>query len=70
MDQLRGVSLAEAWPHIPDGDRLRLASAMGEALAALHSVRDPRLDAVSADWPTFMRRTTRHRGGAAAAARP
>lgn len=54
MDQLRGVSLAEAWPHIPDDDRLRLAAAMGEALAALHSVRDPRLDAVRIDWPRFI----------------
>ena len=54
MDQLRGVSLAEAWPRIPDDDRLRLAAAMGEALAALHSVRDVGLDAVRIDWPRFI----------------
>jgi hygromycin-B 7''-O-kinase len=54
MDQLRGVSLAEAWPHVPADDQLRIAAAMGEALAELHSVSDVRLDAVRVDWPHFI----------------
>jgi hygromycin-B 7''-O-kinase len=54
MDQLHGDSLAEAWPHIPVDDRLRLAARMGEFLAELHSLRDARLDAVRVDWSSFI----------------
>jgi hygromycin-B 7''-O-kinase len=54
MDQLHGGSLAEAWPHIPAGDRLRLAGMMGEFLAEFHSLRDARLGAVRVDWPGFI----------------
>ncbi len=55
MDQLHGVSLAEAWPHVPADDRIRIAAAMGEALAELHCVSDVRLDAVRFDWPSFIK---------------
>jgi hygromycin-B 7''-O-kinase len=54
MERLRGVSLAAAWPEIPHPDRLCLAAALGEGLAALHAVRDPRLESLRGDWPAFL----------------
>jgi hygromycin-B 7''-O-kinase len=60
MERLPGVSLAAAWPEIPDADRVRLAAALGEGLAALHAVRDPRLEPLRGDWPGFL--ATQRRG--------
>ena len=54
MDRLHGVGLAEAWPEIPGTERLRLAEQMGEALAMLHALRDPRLETVRVDWAGFI----------------
>jgi hygromycin-B 7''-O-kinase len=54
MDRLRGALLSEAWPILGDEDRTRLATELGGALRALHSIRDPALDIVRVDWPTFL----------------
>jgi hygromycin-B 7''-O-kinase len=56
MQRLRGESLAVAWPRIPVRDRERLAGELGEALAALHALRGPALDALDPpDWDELMR---------------
>lgn len=56
MERLRGASLAVTWPRIPAPDRERLASQLGEALAALHALRPPVLDKLGPpDWDDFMR---------------
>lgn len=55
MTQLEGVGLARAWPEIPPDEQPGLAEAVGRTIAALHAVRDPRLEPVRIDWPTFRR---------------
>ncbi len=57
MTRLRGESLAVAWPRIPRDNRLELAAAVGETLAALHAVSSPAVDQVvgPGDWDAFLR---------------
>lgn len=54
MGRLAGETLASAWPRIPAEDRFRLADGIGRALAALHAVRDARLEALRQDWTAFV----------------
>lgn len=54
MSRLEGESLARAWPRIGPEDRLRLAQSLGESLAALHALRDPRLAGLPGDWRPFI----------------
>jgi hygromycin-B 7''-O-kinase len=56
MSQLPGTELAAAWPAIPRPDQERVASAVGEVLAALHSVDPDPLHAIlgPADWAGFL----------------
>ncbi|MGW4829800.1 phosphotransferase family protein [Amycolatopsis japonica] len=55
MERLRGETLKDAWPKLSTEDKHRLAPELGEALAALHSLRDPRLDVLGPpDWTTFV----------------
>ncbi|WP_410585279.1 phosphotransferase family protein [Amycolatopsis sp. lyj-108] len=55
MERLRGETLKDAWPKLSTEDKQRLAPELGEALAALHSLHDPRLDVLDpADWATFV----------------
>jgi hygromycin-B 7''-O-kinase len=56
MSRLEGVSLADAWPRIGQENRLRLAQSLGESLAALHALRDPRLERFRGDWDGFIER--------------
>jgi hygromycin-B 7''-O-kinase len=57
MSRLHGESLAAAWPRIPPGRQARLAADLGEALAALHAVASPALDALGPpDWGHFIAR--------------
>lgn len=55
MERLRGETLKDAWPKLSTEDKQRLAPELGEALAALHSLHDPRLDVLGPpDWATFV----------------
>ncbi|MGY6655196.1 phosphotransferase [Amycolatopsis sp. TRM77291] len=55
MERLRGETLKDAWPKLSTEDKHRLAPELGEALAALHSLRDPRLDVLEPpDWAAFV----------------
>ncbi|MGW5702132.1 phosphotransferase family protein [Amycolatopsis japonica] len=55
MERLRGETLKDAWPKLSTEDKHRLAPELGEALAALHSLRDPRLDVLGPpDWAAFV----------------
>jgi hygromycin-B 7''-O-kinase len=54
MTRLKGECLVDCWPRIPAGDRIGLAEALGETLATLHALRDPRLDRWKQDWGGFM----------------
>ena len=55
MERLRGESLATAWPRIGDADQHRLLAALGEALAALHAIRDPVLATLAPPkWAAFV----------------
>lgn len=54
MSRLEGISLAEAWPLIGGDDRLQLAQSIGEALSALHAIRDPRLMRIRQEWNRFI----------------
>ena len=50
MERLRGQPLTSAWPRA-SAQRRRLAAQLGEALAALHAISAPELDALGpADW--------------------
>lgn len=51
---LRGRSLDESWGLIDPSDRLRLCSVIGEALAVLHGLTDPRLTGLADDWDGFL----------------
>lgn len=55
MTQLEGVGLAAAWPEVSPDERERLAEAVGGMIAALHAVRDDRLEPIRRDWPAFRR---------------
>ncbi|RJL24243.1 phosphotransferase family protein [Bailinhaonella thermotolerans] len=52
MDRLTGLGLADVWDEIPRGDRLRLAGALGETLAALHEIPAPELG--PPDWTAWI----------------
>ncbi len=58
MSRLRGEGLAHAWPRIPQADRERLASEVGDMLAALHSLDpEPLTDVLGpGDWGAFVDR--------------
>jgi Phosphotransferase enzyme family len=57
MQRLHGQPLTTAWPHIPVAQRRRLAAQLGEALAALHAITAPELDALGPpDWDRFLAR--------------
>ncbi|MER7701485.1 aminoglycoside phosphotransferase family protein [Kitasatospora sp. NPDC097605] len=63
MSRLRGAELAPAWAGLTAGERERIATGAGEALAALHAL-DPRplADALGpGDWGAFI---DRQRAGA------
>jgi hygromycin-B 7''-O-kinase len=55
MSRLSGESLATAWPRLEAADRERLMVELGEALAALHAIRDPVLVTFAPpDWAAFV----------------
>ncbi|HET6290724.1 MAG TPA: aminoglycoside phosphotransferase family protein, partial [Amycolatopsis sp.] len=55
MERLRGGTLKDAWPKLSTEDKRLLAPELGEALAALHSLHDPRLAVLAPpDWATFV----------------
>jgi hygromycin-B 7''-O-kinase len=55
MERLPGQTLAEAWPELSTEDRGRLVRELGELLATLHAVDDPRLAVLDpADWAEFV----------------
>lgn len=55
MERLPGRTLAETWPELSTEDRGRLVRELGELLAALHAVDDPRLAVLDpADWAEFV----------------
>lgn len=63
MTRQTGVALSSVWPTLDHTQRLRLSARIGEAMAALHSIKPP----VDDTWSAFMaeRQETlieRHRG--------
>ncbi|NBH04939.1 aminoglycoside phosphotransferase family protein [Amycolatopsis sp. SID8362] len=57
MERLPGRTLKEAWPTLSTGDKRRLMPEVGELLATLHAVDDPRLAVLApADWTEFVAR--------------
>jgi hygromycin-B 7''-O-kinase len=55
MERLHGQSLTTAWPHLPAAQRHRLAAQLGEALATLHAITAPELEALGPpDWEQFL----------------
>jgi hygromycin-B 7''-O-kinase len=52
MDRLPGISLKDAWPHIPPAARDKLVEQLGVVLAELHALTPP--DLPPADWPAFV----------------
>lgn len=55
MERLRGQALTEVWAHLSAPQRHRLATQLGEALAALHAITAPELDDLApADWERFL----------------
>lgn len=55
MSRLHGESLATAWPRIDSAERERLMANLGEALAALHAIRDPVLGTLApTSWTDFV----------------
>lgn len=55
MRRLPGRTLKEAWPSLSTEERRRLMPELGELLATLHAVDDPRLAALApADWTEFV----------------
>jgi hypothetical protein len=55
MERLHGQLLTTAWSHLPAAQHHRLASQLGEALAALHALTAPELDALGPpDWDRFL----------------
>jgi hygromycin-B 7''-O-kinase len=59
MDRLRGELLSDAWPRLNERDRGKLATELGEALRALHSIRDPALEIVAGDFGEFLEQQRR-----------
>jgi hygromycin-B 7''-O-kinase len=61
MERLHGQPLTTAWPRASAAQRQRLAAQLGEALAALHAITTPELDALGPpDWDQFL---TQQRAG-------
>ena len=54
MGRLRGVALVSAIPDIDRAGLRRLAGNLGEALAALHALRDERLEPSRVEWRAFV----------------
>jgi hygromycin-B 7''-O-kinase len=55
MERLGGQPLTTAWPHLTAAQHQRLAAQLGEALAALHAITAPELDALGPpDWDQFL----------------
>ena len=54
MQFLPGRISSEVWQDLGREDRMRLGASLGEALAALHAICDPRLEAFRTDWPAFL----------------
>jgi hygromycin-B 7''-O-kinase len=54
MERLRGELLSDVWPRLSEAERHRLASPIGEALAALHRVPVPPLVSQRATWSDFV----------------
>lgn len=55
MERLCGETLKDAWTRLSIKDKSRLAPELGEALSALHSLHDPRLDVLDPpDWAAFV----------------
>lgn len=54
MDRLRGESLADAWPRVPESDRERLIGQLGAVLARLHAVPPP-AELGPVDWESHLR---------------
>jgi hygromycin-B 7''-O-kinase len=55
MERLDGQPLTTTWPHLPVVQRHRLATQLGEALAALHAITAPELATLGPpDWDLFV----------------
>jgi len=54
MTRLHGEPLAAVWPSLGSQDRARLARQLGEALAVMHALRDPRSAPLRNDWRAFL----------------
>ncbi len=55
MERLPGRTLKEAWPSLSTEDKQRLMPELGELLATLHAIDDPRLAVIPpADWTEFV----------------
>ncbi|MCR6488852.1 aminoglycoside 3'-phosphotransferase/choline kinase family protein [Amycolatopsis sp. OK19-0408] len=55
MSRLPGRTLKELWPSLSLEDKRRLIPELGELLASLHAVDDPRLAVLApADWAEFV----------------
>jgi hygromycin-B 7''-O-kinase len=55
IERLHGQPLTEVWEHLTAPQRHRLASQLGEALAALHAFTAPELDDLApAEWERFL----------------
>lgn len=55
MERLPGRTLKELWPSMSTEDKRRLMPELGELLATLHAVDDPRLAVLApADWTEFV----------------
>jgi hygromycin-B 7''-O-kinase len=53
MTRIAGTSLQRAWPEIPPDQRLRLATEIGQLLAALHALPQTKLNPGGIDWTEF-----------------
>ncbi len=54
MSRLHGERLVTAWPRLSMGERDRLATQLGEAVAALHAIGTTRLAGLGPDWDGFV----------------
>lgn len=55
MARLHGRPMVEAWPELTEADRDRLATELGEGIAALHALDPVALGDAAADWEAFLR---------------
>lgn len=54
MSQLQGPRLVDAWPALDAASRDRVASTLGEAIAALHAIDTTPLAGLPPDWDAFI----------------